>query len=120
MSAQWQTIVSDATFYLGVQVADISQGLNSFIEPCYAIYDIHSPGLDNAAAELKKTVAIPEDKGVVSLCRQKRIERIELMNTANRELVSVERVLEYFAECRARSACFWILQAPARRTGATT
>lgn len=63
------------------------KGLNSFIEPCYAIYDIQSPGLDHAAAELKKTIAVPEDTQVVVRCRQKRIERIKLMNVANRELV---------------------------------
>lgn len=71
-------------------MADVPKGLNSFIEPCYAIYDIESPGMDHAAAELKKTIAIPEDTQVVVRCQQKRIERIELMNTANCELVRKE------------------------------
>ncbi|KAF9785996.1 hypothetical protein BJ322DRAFT_1005050 [Thelephora terrestris] len=61
--------------------------LNSFSEPCYTIYDIQSPGLDHAAAELKKTIAIREDAQVVHRCQQKRIERTTLMNTANSELV---------------------------------
>jgi len=73
-----------------MQVTDVSQGLNSFIEPCYSIYDIHSPDLDRAAAELKATVTIPEDNHVVVRCRQKRIDRIKLMNSANRELVCEE------------------------------
>lgn len=66
------------------------KGLNSFIEPCYAIYDIHSPDLDQAAAELKATISIPEDPQVVVRCRQKRIDRVKLMNAANRELVREE------------------------------
>jgi len=73
-----------------MQVTDILKGLNSFIEPCYSIYDIHSPGLDRAAAELKATIDIPEDNQIVVRCRQKRIDRIKLMNSANRELVSEE------------------------------
>lgn len=68
----------------------VPKGLNSFVEPCYAMYDIKSPGLDHAAAELKKTIAIREDAQVIVRCRQKRIERIELMNTAIRELVCGE------------------------------
>jgi proteasome activator subunit 4 len=70
-----------------VQATDICKGLNSFSEPCYTIYDIQSPGLDHAAAELKKTIAIREDAQVVHRCQQKRIERTTLMNTANSELV---------------------------------
>jgi len=66
---------------------DASKGLNSFIEPCYTIYDIDSPDLDRAAGELKETIAIPDDIQVVVRCRQKRIERIKLMNSANHELV---------------------------------
>jgi len=73
-----------------MQVTDVSKGLNSFIEPCYAIYDINSPDLDRAAAELKETIPITEDTQVVVRCRQKRIERIKLMNAANRELVREE------------------------------
>jgi hypothetical protein len=73
-----------------VQTTDVFKGLNSFIEPCYTIYDIHSPDLDRAAAELKTTIAIPEDSQVVVRCRQKRIDRIGLMNAANRELVREE------------------------------
>ena len=68
-------------------VTDIFQGLNSFIEPCYSIYDIHSPDLDRATAELKATIDVPGDNQIVVRCRQKRIDRIELMNSANRELV---------------------------------
>lgn len=69
---------------------NVPKGLNSFIEPCYAIYDIHSSDLDRAAAELKKVIAIPEDTQVVVRCRQKRVERIKLMNSANHELVCDE------------------------------
>ena len=70
-----------------MQATDIPEGLNSFSEPCYAIYDIQSPGLDHVVAGLKKTIDIPEDTQVVVRTRQKRVERIKLMNTANRELV---------------------------------
>jgi hypothetical protein len=73
-----------------MQEPDASKGLNSFIEPCYAFYDVHTPGLDRAAAELKSTIAIPENPLVVIQCRQKRVDRIKLMNTANRELVCEE------------------------------
>jgi len=69
---------------------DVFKGLNSFIEPCYAIYDIHTPDLDRAAAELKETIAISEDTQLVVCCRQKRIERIKLQDVANRELVRDE------------------------------
>lgn len=65
----------------------MSKGLNSFIEPCYTIYDIHSPDLDRAAAELKAKITILEDVQVVVRCRQKRLDRTKLMNSANRELV---------------------------------
>ena len=77
-------------FFPNMRLTDIPEGLNSFIEPCYAIYDIHSPDLDRAAAELNKIIAIPEDTQVVVRCRQKRIERVKLMNSANRELVRDE------------------------------
>ena len=70
-----------------MQSTDGFKGLNSFIEPCYAIYEIYTPDLDRAAAELKETIAIPEDTQVVVRCQQKRIERVKLMNAANRELV---------------------------------
>lgn len=73
-----------------MRITNLFKGLNSFIEPCYATYDIHSPDLDRAAAELKATVAIPEDAKIVVRCRQKRMDRIKLMNTANRELVREE------------------------------
>jgi len=73
-----------------MQVPDVSKGLNSFIEPCYSIYDIQSPDLDRAAAELKATITIPEDNQVVVRCRQKRVDRVKLMNSANRELVREE------------------------------
>jgi len=79
---------------------DVSKGLNSFIEPCYVIYDIDSPDLDRAAGELKKTIAIPEDTQVVVRCRQKRIERIKLMNSANHELVRDERHQGNFTDNR--------------------
>ena len=74
-----------------MQVTDILKGLNSFIEPCYAIYDIDSPGLERAVTGLKATITTPEDTQVVARCRQKRINRIKLMNAANSELVGEER-----------------------------
>lgn len=73
-----------------MHATDVSKGLNSFIEPCYAIYDIHSPDLDRAATELKKMIDISEDTQLVVRCRQKRVERVKLMNAANRELVREE------------------------------
>jgi len=73
-----------------IPAANVSKGLNSFIEPCYTIHDLQSPGLDHVAAELKKSIAIPNDPQVVVRCRQKRAERVELMNVANRELVREE------------------------------
>ena len=73
-----------------MRATDVTEGLNSFIEPCYSIYDINSPDLDRAAAELKATIAIQEDNQVVVRCRQKRVDRIKLMNSANRELVREE------------------------------
>jgi hypothetical protein len=79
--------------------ADVHKGLNSFIEPCYAIYDIHTPDLDRAVAELKKMIAIQEETQVVVRCRQKREERIKLMNAANHELVRDEYSPESFADC---------------------
>lgn len=82
-----------------MQSADVRKGLNSFIEPCYAIYDIRTPDLDHAAAELKKTIAIPEETQVVVRCRQKREERIKLMNAANYELVRDECSSENLADC---------------------
>ena len=78
----------------------ISKGLNSFIEPCYVIYDICSPDLDRAATELKKIIAAPEDTQIVVRCQQKRIERIKLMNSANRELVRDEWRQENFTNNR--------------------
>jgi len=101
------------------QIIDIFEGLNSFIEPCYAIYDIHSPDLDRAAAELKATITIPEDIQVVVRCRQKRIDRIKLMNVANRELVCEEFPPGTFTTNPSRSACSWISQGPVRHIGAT-
>ena len=73
-----------------MRATDVTEGLNSFIEPCYSIYDINSPDLDRAAAELKGIITIPEDNQVVVRCRQKRVDRIKLMNSANRELVREE------------------------------
>jgi len=54
------------------------------------MYDIHSPDLDRSVTELKATITIPEDKQIVVRCRQKRMDRIKLMNSANRELVRGE------------------------------
>jgi len=54
--------------------------LNSFVEPCFLIYEMEAPSLHKAATDLRQVLSAREkDTSVVARCRQKRVERIDRM-----------------------------------------
>jgi hypothetical protein len=91
-------------------------GLNSFVEPCYLVYDIQNPRLDVALADLKSLLQVRTmDVDLTDRCRQKRIERVRLMNDALELAVSVSQKVyniytltqtedDHYRECGAVSS----------------
>jgi len=58
-----------------------SQGLSHFLEPCYLVYDVETPALDEASLSLKKCLSLKmSEDSITSRAREKRIERVRLMN----------------------------------------
>ncbi|EGN99641.1 hypothetical protein SERLA73DRAFT_159863 [Serpula lacrymans var. lacrymans S7.3] len=62
-------------------VADNS--LQSFLEPCFLVYDVENPALDKSLSDLQACLTSTEhDKDITRRAREKRIERVNLMNQA--------------------------------------
>ena len=60
-----------------------SQGLNSFFEACYLVYDIDNPAINHAVQNLRSSVSwTHQDDELVSRCQEKRIERVLLLKEA--------------------------------------
>jgi len=69
-------------------------GINSFAEPCYLVYDIQNLKLDRAIVDLRNLLqARANEDDLIARCRQKRIERVSLMNNALELAVSVRTCL---------------------------
>jgi proteasome activator subunit 4 len=57
------------------------EGLTYFSEPCYLIYDVKTPVLDEALLALKKCLSFNKSEDSITLrAREKRIERVGVMN----------------------------------------
>ncbi|KAG6832246.1 hypothetical protein H0H92_004211 [Tricholoma furcatifolium] len=70
-------------------------GLNSFLEPNYLFYDISTPRVDKAVAELRATLDVNEDqkeRHLVARARQRRVERCQLLEDAVQ--ASISSILE--------------------------
>lgn len=85
--SDWKLSVSTNTVLDVVLMAFL--GLANFLEPCYLVYDVPTPLLDKAVAQLKSSLPIgSHDSSLVVRCRNKRIERIQNMNNVIQETVS--------------------------------
>jgi proteasome activator subunit 4 len=61
----------------------LSEGLSSFIEACYLVYDIENPAINPAVQNLLSSIASADrDDILISRCRDKRIERVRLLKEA--------------------------------------
>jgi proteasome activator subunit 4 len=59
------------------------EGLSSFLEPCYLVYGIENVVVDQAMQNLRSSLPmIDRDNSLVSRCRDKRIERVHLLQKA--------------------------------------
>ncbi|KAI0961190.1 hypothetical protein AcV7_000358 [Taiwanofungus camphoratus] len=57
--------------------------LNTFAEPCYIVYEIENPGVQQALATLKACLGPDQKSGLlVARCQAQRIERLKLANKA--------------------------------------
>jgi hypothetical protein len=65
-------------------------GLNSFVEPCFLVYDVPTPALDKSLASLKDCLPFnTKETFITHRCREKRIERIQLINEAVKRTVCI-------------------------------
>ncbi|KNZ79712.1 Proteasome activator complex subunit 4 [Termitomyces sp. J132] len=68
-------------------------GLGSFLEPNHLVYDIPTPRVDKAIAQLRATLCLsddPEERDLVFRLRKQRMERSQLFeNAAQRNILSV-------------------------------
>lgn len=59
-------------------------GLNNYVEPCYLVYEIESPGVNEAVRNLRSCLPTVEgDSEMVERCRDQRLERVHLWHNAN-------------------------------------
>jgi proteasome activator subunit 4 len=59
------------------------EGLNSFFEACYLVYDIENPAVNEAVQNLQASISTASQDGVLLLrCQNERIERIRLVKKA--------------------------------------
>ncbi|KAL0950828.1 hypothetical protein HGRIS_007590 [Hohenbuehelia grisea] len=72
-------------------VSTVSENcMNSFLEPCLAVFDIDNPALDGALADLN--CHIPYDKSaedVTLRCRAQRVKRIALINQSIEQVLTI-------------------------------
>ncbi|TFK57485.1 hypothetical protein OE88DRAFT_1651225 [Heliocybe sulcata] len=55
--------------------------LNSFVEPCFIIYDINSKAVNRASQAVDTTLPqYLKDDGILARCREKRVQRIQILN----------------------------------------
>jgi len=65
-------------------------GLNSFVEPNFHVYEVHYPYLDRAMANFRSKLPFnPEEDLLVHRCKERRISRIQLCEEQIREATSL-------------------------------
>jgi proteasome activator subunit 4 len=64
-------------------------GLNNIAEPCFLVYDVPTPLLEEALLHLRLSLKVDAGQdSLVPRCREKRIERIQNINEVVEKIVS--------------------------------
>lgn len=70
--------------------------MGGFLEACYLVYDINSSAIKVASRNLSSILSTAQDSAMVMKCKDKRIERIRLMNEAIQRTVRTIPSAGYF------------------------
>ena len=65
------------------------EGLGSFVEPCYVVYDIDNPGVSRAIAGVRACIPQVPSDDIVKKCTAQRQLRVRLWNDAVQETVGL-------------------------------
>ncbi|KAL1737904.1 hypothetical protein HDZ31DRAFT_51710, partial [Schizophyllum fasciatum] len=68
-------------------VAD--NAFNSFVEPCYLVYDVPTPDVDQAVLQLKAVLDnVPKDAALTIRCKENRMRRVSQQERSAERVVS--------------------------------